>query len=152
MTASEFDEAQFFAVLVARSVPTIDGIVVAFDDICPRRSGVEIAAGITISLSARRPTPEALTRALAIANRSLSPTEFSARLSIPLSEAKVEETRELVRWFNSRCPTPLERLAYIRRAYARRARTSAAAVAAAAEEPQGARRAPECAEAPGEPI
>lgn len=97
-----------------------------------------------------RPTPEALARALAIANRTLSPTEFSARLSTPLSEAEVEGTRELVRWFTSRYPTPLERLAYIRRAYARWARSSAA-TGAAAEEPPGAGRAPECDEARGEP-
>lgn len=39
-------------VLVARSVPTVDGVIVAFDDIWPRRSATEIAAGITINLPA----------------------------------------------------------------------------------------------------
>ena len=85
-----------------------------------------------------RPTPEALDRALAIANRSLSATEFKARLNIPLSEAEIEGTRDLVRWFTSRYPTPLERLAYVRRAYARWARISAAA-AGATEDVRGSR-------------
>ena len=39
-------------VLVARSVPTVDGVIVTFDDIWPRRSATEIAAGITINLPA----------------------------------------------------------------------------------------------------
>lgn len=66
-----------------------------------------------------RPTPEALARACAIANRSLSPAEFEALLRVPLSDAEIEETRDLVRWFTTRYPTPLERLAYVRRAYER---------------------------------
>lgn len=39
-------------VLVARSVPTVSGEVVAFDEIWPRRNAIEIASGITINLPA----------------------------------------------------------------------------------------------------
>lgn len=63
-----------------------------------------------------RPTPEALARARAVAERELSPEEFAAGLRIPLTEAEIEATAELVRWFTTRYPTPGERLAYVRRA------------------------------------
>jgi hypothetical protein len=37
-------------VLVARSVPTVDGVRVAFDEIWTRRRGLEVAAGVTITV------------------------------------------------------------------------------------------------------
>ncbi len=36
-------------VLVARSVPTVDGVRVAFDEIWTRRRGLEVASGVTIT-------------------------------------------------------------------------------------------------------
>ena len=37
-------------VLVARSVPTVDGVRVAFDEIWTRRRGLEVAPGVTIAV------------------------------------------------------------------------------------------------------
>jgi hypothetical protein len=37
-------------VLVARSVPTVDGIRVAFDEIWERRRGLEVAAGVVLAV------------------------------------------------------------------------------------------------------
>ena len=39
-------------VLVARTVPTVDGVRVAFDDVWPRRRALEVAAGVTIAVPA----------------------------------------------------------------------------------------------------
>ena len=39
-------------VLVARSVPTVDGVRVAFDDVWTRRRGLEVAPGVTIAVPA----------------------------------------------------------------------------------------------------
>jgi hypothetical protein len=49
----------------------------------------------------------------------LSPEEAVQALAIPLTEAEVETTLELARWFRRRYPTPLERSAYVRRAWRR---------------------------------
>ena len=65
------------------------------------------------------PSPEAIARIQAIAERVLSAEEFRAALAIPLGEAEEEETRSLIRWFRRRYPTPADRLAYARRAYRR---------------------------------
>ena len=65
------------------------------------------------------PTREALARVRAIAERTLSPEEFRAALAVPLTDAELEETRSLIRWFRRRYPTPADRLAYARRAYRR---------------------------------
>jgi hypothetical protein len=65
------------------------------------------------------PTPEALARVRALAERILSAEEVKAALAIPLSAAEEEESRALIRWFRRRYPTPAERLAYVRRAYRR---------------------------------
>jgi hypothetical protein len=40
-------------------------------------------------------------------------------LAVPLTDAELEETRSLIRWFRRRYPTPADRLAYARRAYRR---------------------------------
>jgi hypothetical protein len=37
-------------VLVARTVPTVDGIRVAFDDVWTRRRGLEVAPGVTLGV------------------------------------------------------------------------------------------------------
>ena len=65
------------------------------------------------------PTAEALARVRALVERTLSPEEIRAALAVPLSDAERRETLSLVRWFRRRYPTPLERLAYARRAYLR---------------------------------
>jgi hypothetical protein len=39
-------------VLVARTVPTVDGLRVAFDDVWPRRRVLEVAAGVTVAVPA----------------------------------------------------------------------------------------------------
>jgi len=39
-------------VLVARSVPTVDGIHVAFDELWSRRRGLEVAAGVVLAVPA----------------------------------------------------------------------------------------------------
>ncbi len=37
-------------VLVARTVPTVDGIQVAFDEVWPRRRALEVAPGVTLAV------------------------------------------------------------------------------------------------------
>ena len=65
------------------------------------------------------PSPEAIARIQAIAERTLSAEELRAALAVPLGEAEEEGTRCLIRWFRRRYPTPADRLAYARRAYRR---------------------------------
>ncbi len=65
------------------------------------------------------PSPAALARVRALAERRLSPDEVRAALAVPLSYQEEEETRSLIRWFRRRYPTPAARLAYARRAYRR---------------------------------
>jgi hypothetical protein len=54
--------------------------------------------------------------------RELTPEEAAPWLE-PVSTAEREEVLALRAWFCRRYPTPLERLAYVRRAYARWRRT-----------------------------
>jgi hypothetical protein len=65
------------------------------------------------------PSPEAIARIRALAERRLSAEELRAALAVPLGEAEEEEARSLIRWFRRRYPTPADRLAYARRAYRR---------------------------------
>jgi len=65
------------------------------------------------------PSPKAIARIQAIAERTLSAEEFRDALAVPLGEAEEEEARALIRWFRRRYPTPGDRLAYARRAYRR---------------------------------
>ena len=51
--------------------------------------------------------------------RQLSQAEARAYLDAPLTEAEREGVLELARWFRRRYPTPVERLAYVRRAFER---------------------------------
>jgi len=59
-----------------------------------------------------------------LANRELTLEEWQAQAAIPLSPEELEHTRALVRWFCRRYPTAADRLAYVRRAYARWQRTT----------------------------
>lgn len=69
---------------------------------------------------------EALRKAL---ERELTPEEQAPWLA-PLTADEREEVMALRRWFCRRYPTPLERLAYVRRAVARWRRTAGAAAGA----------------------
>lgn len=55
----------------------------------------------------------------AAAERSLSPEEVKATLAVPIGDEERAEVLSLVRWFRRRYPSPLDRLAYVRRAYLR---------------------------------
>jgi hypothetical protein len=66
-----------------------------------------------------RPDERALGRVRRLAERRLSAEEFRAALAVPLGSDEEAEARSLIRWFRRRYPTPAERLAYARRAYAR---------------------------------
>ena len=55
----------------------------------------------------------------ALTERRLSAEEVRAYLSTPVADEEREEILELARWFRRRYPTGAERLAYVRRAYAR---------------------------------
>jgi hypothetical protein len=59
-----------------------------------------------------------------LVERRLSAEDVEASLRIPVSEEEHEEILALVRWFRRRYPTPAQRLAYVRRAYRRWARTA----------------------------
>ena len=53
-----------------------------------------------------------------LAERQLSHEEYAARAAIPIGDAERAETLALIAWFTRRYPTPADRLAYARRAYA----------------------------------
>ena len=55
----------------------------------------------------------------AVIDRRLTADEVRSALTDPISAAERENVLSLVHWFRTRYPTPLERLAYVRRAYAR---------------------------------
>ena len=56
-------------------------------------------------------------------NRRLNAAQAREYLDAPVSDPERDEVLALVRWFRRRYPTPIERLAYVRRAYARWQRT-----------------------------
>jgi hypothetical protein len=68
------------------------------------------------------PDPEAVARVRAMAERRLSPEEFEAYVCAPMSDEEREEILASIAWFMRRYPTPGERLAAARRAYAQWAR------------------------------
>ena len=53
------------------------------------------------------------------AERRLSVEEARVYLATPLGDDEREQILSLIRWFRRRYPTPADRLAYVRRAYAR---------------------------------
>lgn len=65
-----------------------------------------------------RPDAAALARVRALAERRLSREEFEAYVTAPMSHEEREQILESIAWFTRRYPTPLERLAASRRAYA----------------------------------
>jgi hypothetical protein len=58
-------------------------------------------------------------RIAALVERRVTVSELRDALDRPISEREREDVLDLVRWFCQRYPTPLERLAYVRRAYRR---------------------------------
>jgi hypothetical protein len=65
------------------------------------------------------PPPGVIEELRSVAERRLSAEEFDAYVNAPMSEEEREETLAMIAWFNRRYPTPRERLAYARRAFAR---------------------------------
>jgi hypothetical protein len=53
------------------------------------------------------------------ANRTVSADEVRRYLETPISDTERQQVLDLVRWFRRRYPTAAERLAYVRKAYAR---------------------------------
>ena len=53
------------------------------------------------------------------AERRLSNEEARVYLATPLGDDERHQILSLIRWFRRRYPTPADRLAYVRRAYAR---------------------------------
>jgi len=72
-----------------------------------------------VSAGHRHPAPD----------RRLSAAEARAYLDAPITQVERDAVQDLVRWFRRRYPTPVERLAYARRAYARWQRTRGLATA-----------------------
>jgi hypothetical protein len=67
----------------------------------------------------RLPSAAAVQATTLFSNRRLTPEEFQAYVDAPVSEVEREEALQLICWFKKRYPTPVERLAYAQRAYAR---------------------------------
>lgn len=53
----------------------------------------------------------------ALEDEPLTPEEWAHLEAIPVSEAELAETLDLIRWFKRRYPTVRARLAYARRKY-----------------------------------
>lgn len=65
------------------------------------------------------PSRRALEEARRLAERELPLDEYRAAAAVPIGEDERRDIVSLIRWFCRRYPTPAERLAYARRAYAR---------------------------------
>jgi hypothetical protein len=65
------------------------------------------------------PSQADLLAARRFAERVLAADAFDAYVNAPVSEDEREEAVRLIRWFSKRYRTPAQRLAYVRRAYAR---------------------------------
>lgn len=71
-----------------------------------------------------RLSPADRARLAELVNRQLPLDEWRARAAVPITPEETEHTVALVRWFRRRYPTAADRLAYVRRAYARWQRTA----------------------------
>ena len=63
-------------------------------------------------------------RVRAYAGREVDSTEAREYLDAPVTPGEREEVMALIRWFRGRYADPVDRLAYVRRAYARWHRTA----------------------------
>lgn len=129
-------------VILARGVPTVDGVRVDFDELWTRRRTISIRKGTPVAVPSipdliltkrfgARPNDVEDVRLLVIsgstrsllreeAERPLPPDEFARRLSTPIEPSEEAAAGlDLIRWFARRYPTVAGRLAYARRAYAR---------------------------------
>ena len=68
------------------------------------------------------PDPETVAKLREMSERRLAAEEFEAYVRAPMSEAEREEILAQIEWFMRRYPTPAERLASARQAYAQWAR------------------------------
>lgn len=75
-------------------------------------------------------TADTRARLETLATRTLSPDEARAWIHAPIGDDEREQVLSLVRWFRRRYPTPAERLAYVRLAYARWRRVTVHAASA----------------------
>lgn len=64
------------------------------------------------------PSPDVIRAVRAYADRRLSAEEFDAYVNSPITDEERAEVLSLIDWFTRRYPTPGERLAYNRRAWA----------------------------------
>ncbi len=69
-------------------------------------------------MTVRHP-PRLVARLREEAERRVTADEARAYLDAPVTDSERAEILSLVRWFRERYPHPVERLAYVRRAYAR---------------------------------
>ncbi len=65
------------------------------------------------------PSPDLVERLERIYAQELDLEEAETLLAQPITQEEREEFLALVDWFRGRYPTPLDRLRYVRRAYAR---------------------------------
>ena len=70
-------------------------------------------------MSERLPRSDTRGRLRALVDRQLSAEEVAEALARPIPDEERDEIRALVAWFRRRYPRPLDRLAYVRRAYRR---------------------------------
>jgi hypothetical protein len=84
----------------------------------PGRAGKSPQAQSDLKSMFEPPSPESVAAIQKLAERQLSPEEFLARIAAPMSPEEEAGNLELIAWFQRRYPTPAERLAYARRAYA----------------------------------
>jgi hypothetical protein len=66
------------------------------------------------------PSPAVLAEVRRDAERRLSREDLDAYVNAPMSPEELQGIHDLIDWFTRRYPTPAERLAYVRRACARR--------------------------------
>jgi len=65
------------------------------------------------------PSDRTAARLRQLSERVLSAEEVRAYLEAPIAVGEREDILSLIRWFRRRYPSPADRLAYVRRAYAR---------------------------------
>jgi len=99
MQGSELDEAELFRAIAASGAAD---------------QGEHVSDPRPMDL----PDPEAVARVRALAERRLSAEEFEAYVRAPMSDTERKEILASIAWFMRRYPTPGERLAAARRAYA----------------------------------
>lgn len=113
-------------VLVARSAITVDGVTVRFDTLWETRRSLPLAGDVSIEMPdvaglilTKRIAARLDAILLERCERTVTAEEARSYLETPVSERERADILSLVNWFRRRYPNPAERLAYVRRAYAR---------------------------------